>query len=70
MKTYGVEIPFTGYIYVEVEAKNTDEAKEKAFDTDFDKSEIMSLDYHEHITKGNICNAAKNDIEVFEVIHR
>jgi hypothetical protein len=67
MKNYSVSIPFTGYITVKVKAKNQEEAKDKAWESNFDFKEAVEVDYHEHIVLGNCFCGILNEIEVEEI---
>lgn len=75
MPTYSVQIPVTGSIIVTVDAETPEAAKVAAWDlADFkvvpehpDAAEAAEFEFHEHVTKGNVCSAACNDINVEEV---
>lgn len=62
MKTYGVSIPVAGYIYIEIEAEDENDAKEKAFQSDIDIKDIEEWDVHEEICRGNVFHGNLNKI--------
>jgi hypothetical protein len=64
MPTYSVLLPFTGSMLVEVEADNPEEAKEAAFQVDFDIDNVHELEMHEHVVQGNVFYGVQNDIKV------
>ena len=75
MKTYSVQIPVTGSIIVTVEAENAKAAEDAAWElADFqvvperpDVCEAGEFETHRHVTRGNVCSAVCNDINVEEV---
>ncbi len=72
-KTYGVSIPIAGYIYIEVDAENKDEAATKAFDEMGEMSQeewyglIQELECYEKLVQGNVCYAYHTRVEVEEL---
>ena len=63
---YGVSLPFTGYVYVEVEAENKEEALNTAWErATFD--DMVEWEFTEHICRGNVLDAVLNDYEIEEV---
>lgn len=62
-----VRIPITGSLTFEVEAKNDEEAKDKAWkaleDTDVDKLDI-TWEATDKVMDGSVCHAELWDIEV------
>lgn len=73
MTAYTVKIPMTGYIIVPVEAENRDDAISKAWDADWrlkiesdDGVELGEIETHSAVTRGNVCGAVLNEIEVDE----
>jgi hypothetical protein len=70
-KTYGVKVPFAGYVYTEVDAANEAEAEEKGYDkaceeiNSADKlwNAIEEWDFHKAIVKGNILYPSQNEVE-------
>ena len=75
MKVYQVTIPIAGSIYVDVEAEDEEEAKEKALNrswsisltSDDNSVSLGELEPLEHICQGNVCFAPVWDIEAEEV---
>ena len=68
MKNYEVMIPVTGYIYVDVEAENEDEAVDMAMQSDdISLDNIAEWEVHRHVIQGNVCYALLNSVEVEEV---
>ena len=71
-KEYFVSVPFSGYISVAVKADSEEEAKDQAFEVDFDinfksrNSELVELELHERIVQGNVCYAVLREVEVEE----
>ena len=66
-KTYTVIVPIAGHICVSVEAKNEDEAKEKAFDADICPENIEDLETLDTFIKGNVCYCPQPwEVEVIE----
>jgi hypothetical protein len=55
MKKYGVEIPIAGYVYIEVEAENKEEAIEIALETEWSNDDIEELDTYNKLVEGNVC---------------
>lgn len=69
MKKYVVNIPITGYVSVEVEAENEDEARTAAWskiDDGVDDDDV-TWEYCEAVTEGNVTYAMLNEVEVTEV---
>lgn len=70
MSKYGVTVPIVGYSYVEVEAKDEYEAKEKAMDMccDFDDANVELIEMYgiEHVAEGNCVYHPFGDIEIEE----
>ena len=64
MPTYSVLVPFTGSMFVEVEADNPEDAKEAAFKAEFDIDSVHELEFHDHVVRGNVFYGVKNSIEV------
>jgi hypothetical protein len=71
MKKYKVEIPITGFISVEVEACNKQDAIKKAFEyDDLTVSNIENWELHEKIVEGvegTVFHGLLNEIEVEEI---
>lgn len=63
MKKWYVQVPFTGYVYVVVSAENAEAAIEAAFGVvDLqDKNQWGEVEFHKHVTRGNLCSAVLND---------
>lgn len=64
---YGVSLPLTGYVYVEVEAKNEEEALDKAWDK-ATLDDMVEWEFTEHVCRGNILDTVLNDYEVEEIL--
>lgn len=68
---YSVCVPLVGYSYVEVEADDENDAKEKAIDMccDFDNSnvELQELYGVEQVVEGNCINHPFWNVEVQEI---
>ena len=66
MKSYYVTIPITGYVFVDIQAESEDEAKEKAFNSDFCSNDIEEWSTHEKIVEGNVFYGMQNEIDIEE----
>ncbi len=72
MKRYGVVVPFTGTVYVEVAAKDAVDAIEKALRSeDLNLKKALSdgtleVEFHKQIVKGNVLYASQNEAEVVD----
>lgn len=70
MAKYHVMIPATAAIWFDVEADTEEEAIEAAFNSDFsidfrgDNCELAEIELHHHVTRGNVCSAVLNSIDV------
>lgn len=66
MARYGVRIPITGYVFVEVEAEDEKAAEEAAWekvnDGAFDEPD--EWEFNRQVVQGNVCHAMLNEIEV------
>lgn len=65
MREWMVSLPFTGFICVPVQAVDEQSAIDAAFDAvpdDWEK-EIVEMQFHQHVTQGNMCSAVLNDAE-------
>ena len=75
-KEYWVRIPLAGSIAINVEAESEEEAKEKAFSSDWNISieseknsvELEGLDLYESIVTGNVLHAPLNEVEIEESV--
>lgn len=65
MNEYCVSVPICGYAIKFVEAKNEEEAKQKALET-IELEDIESWEALEHVCEGNCFHGPMNDIEVEE----
>ena len=54
MKTYEVQLPISGSVYVEVEAENEDEAIGKALEADWTMNDVQEVNVYRKLTEGNI----------------
>jgi hypothetical protein len=57
-------MPFTGYVYKEIEAESEEEALGKLYDEGLKWDDIEEVDFCEHVTKGNVTYAIRNDLIV------
>jgi hypothetical protein len=55
MKKYRVDLPIAGYISLEVDAENEDDAIEKALDSEWTHDDIQELDAYKRLVQGNVC---------------
>ncbi len=67
MKTYGVTLPITGTVYVEVEAESEDDAIEKALESEVDSDDIESWETHRKIVQGNVFYGGQNEADAQEL---
>ena len=63
---YGVSLPFTGYVYVEVEAENKKEALEQAQDN-ATLNDMCEWEFTEKVCSGHVSYAVLTEAEVEEV---
>jgi nicotinate-nucleotide pyrophosphorylase len=64
MKTYGVSLPISGTVYIEVEAEDEDDAIEKALISDqCVLDNIETWEAHRQITQGNFFYGTRNEAE-------
>jgi len=56
MKRFAVEIPIAGYVRIEVEAENEEDAIEKAFDIGYKNEDIQEMEMFEKLVEGNVCH--------------
>lgn len=66
MKDYTILIPFTGYVSVTVEAENSDDAVEIAFEKATIEDHLEEWDLHEKVNQGNVSYALLNEIQIYE----
>ena len=66
MATYGVTLPVTGSVYVEVEADSREEAIEKALEYEFKAEHLEEWEVHRQTNRGNVaygnCTEASADL--------
>lgn len=68
MKGYSVAVPFTGVVYLTVEAETEQDAIEFAMNADVtlevEGNEVDTYEWemHEHVTTGNVFYGVRNDI--------
>lgn len=75
VKTYSVQIPVTGSVIVTVEAESEEKAVAAAWDQagfklvfdDPNVCEAGDFELHKQVTRGNVCYAMCNDVNVEEV---
>ncbi len=67
MKKFGVRIPVTGYVSLEVTAEDEDEAMEKAWETEVTIGDITEWETVEQVCKGNVCYAIENKMYAEEL---
>lgn len=76
MPKFDVRIPFTGVLYIQVEAESEERAKEIAMDEPVHLQirqnyvgglQLEELETHDMITEGNVFYGLLNEVEVMEV---
>ena len=67
MAKYGVELPIAGYIYLEVEADNKEDAIEKALLTQWQDEDIMELDSYKRLASGNVMHVSHSDAGAYPI---
>lgn len=67
MKKYSVEMPIAGYVVIEVEAGNKNDAINKVLEKGFEDDEIMELEMFPKLVEGNICHAYCIEADVEEI---
>lgn len=67
MKNYGVLLPITGQIYVEVEAETEEDAIEKALEAELLRENIEEWDAHKKIVRSNIFYGLSYAAEATEI---
>lgn len=66
-KKWAVSIPFTGYVTVEVEAKDEKAAIAAAWESDdLTVENAGDVEFHRSVVEGNVCHAVMWEIEVRE----
>lgn len=55
MAKYGVNLPIVGYVYIEVEAENEQDAIDKALEAEWKDEDIQEEYTVEHVCSGNAC---------------
>ena len=63
---YGVSLPLTGWIYLEVEAKNEKEALDKAQDN-ATLNDMVEWEFTKKVCSGHVSYAVLNEAEVEEL---
>ena len=63
---YGVSLPFTGYVYVEVEAENKKEALEQAQDN-ATLNDMVEWEFTKKVCSGHVSYAVLTEAEVEEL---
>lgn len=66
-KKFGVSLPFTGYVYVEVSAETEKDALNMAYEQANLDTDIAELEYCSHVTNGNVTHAVLNDFNIKEL---
>jgi hypothetical protein len=67
MKSYGVKVPITGHVFIEVEAPSEEAAINQAMSSDITIDKIEEWDTCEHICQGNVFYGMLNDAEAEEL---
>jgi len=67
MKTFGVTLPFTGTLYVEVEATSEEEAIDVALQTEVSSENFESWNVCRQIVEGNVFYGEQNEAEAIEI---
>lgn len=60
MPRYYVTLPIAGYLGVEVEANNEEQAIETAIMSDISVDDIMEWDTYRQLVNGNVCYVSPN----------
>lgn len=63
MARYGVTLPLTGSVYVEVEASSKKEAIERAFEVEIKDDDILEWQTHDIVAEGNVFHGVQNEAE-------
>lgn len=72
MKKYSVSLPFSGYVYVDVEAESEKDAINNALESAQMRcfaegnTEIVEWDFFKNIVQGNVCYAPCSQAEATE----
>jgi len=75
MKTYTVDIPFTGFISVDVKADSEEEAIDLAWEVDFELdykavngiSEMEEFELQQSICTCSVLHASMNEVEIMNI---
>lgn len=67
MKKYGLSIPIAGYVYIEIEAENEQQAIDKAFENGWEDEDVQELNMYEKLVQGNVCYVNHTRIDVEEI---
>ena len=68
MAKYGVTLPIVGYVYVEVEAENEEDAISKALEEDWKDDDVQEEYTMEHVCTGNVCHHPYSDADAILVV--
>ena len=66
MKKYGVCMPVTGYVYMEVEANNEEEALDFVYEN-ATLNDIGEWELTDYVCKGNVSYAVMSEYEIYEI---
>lgn len=66
-KLYGVSIPVTGFVYVEIQADSIEDAKSKALQVELTTDNIEEWDTCEDIVTGNVFRGLLKSIDAEEL---
>ncbi len=64
---YGISMPFTGYVYKEVEAENEDEALANFYNSEITIDDAEEWDTCQFVTTGNVTHAILNNMIIEEL---
>ena len=68
MKRYTIDVPFTGYTTVTVEASSKKEAIRKAFESDeLTVTNCTEVEFVEMVVQGNVFYGVKGEIEIYSI---
>ena len=67
MKKFIVEVPIAGYVCIEVEAEDKNDAIDIAFQKGYTDEEIVELDMYERLVEGNVVYTYHTRVEVNEL---
>ena len=72
-KEFDVSMPITGRVTRRVKAQDAQSAEAAFWDSIDEKApteDEIEWEYTDHVTRGNVCNAMQNDVQVDEIKER